>query len=262
MQPACVLKLGGSLVTHKLSEDRFREDLTTAIARVLAATNVPLVLVHGTGSYGKPPARRFGYLDGRIRAGCAGIVPFVQGRLEELRCQVLRALRDGGVPAVGLSTCSLVRLCSGLVSSLAAGPIEAILARGLVPVLAGDLVVDDEGGFSVCSSDILASALAVHLRASRLIVASDVPGVLRADGSVVAEIDGGGGLSEAAVVDMPDDVSGGMAGKVEAALLAARTGIDTMIIDGRRPSLVSKALRGEAVPGTRIVVKSPALCAD
>ncbi|HUP43640.1 MAG TPA: glutamate 5-kinase, partial [Thermoanaerobaculia bacterium] len=48
------------------------------------------------------------------------------------------------------------------------------------------------------------------------------------------------------------DVTGGMRHRLETALALARRGIPSLIFDGAAPGRLAAALRGEAVPGTRI----------
>ncbi|VEB45255.1 Predicted archaeal kinase [Chromobacterium violaceum] len=104
-----MVKLGGSLITCEgpggPDVDR---DLLTARARELAACGRPLVLVHGTGAYGKPPARRYGYLDGRLPSGRAGVVAEVARDLARLELEVVDCLEAGGLKPLRLppSSCS------------------------------------------------------------------------------------------------------------------------------------------------------------
>ena len=50
-----------------------------------------------------------------------------------------------------------------------------------------------------------------------------------------------------------DDVSGGMAAKLAAGFVAARAGIETLIVDGRVRGRLLEALAGLVVPGTRLI---------
>jgi isopentenyl phosphate kinase len=92
-----------------------------------------------------------------------------------------------------------------------------MLAEGFVPVLHGDVVVDETAGGTVCSGDTLVVALADALDADRLGVCSTVPGVLDG-GEVVPEITGYEAVADVLGGSDATDVTGGMAGKVRALL--------------------------------------------
>lgn len=247
-----VIKVGGSIVTDKNNEATFAETAAVAVGRACAMSSVPMVLVHGTGSYGKPPAVRHGYLDGFLAS--PEVVSEVGGLLDELRFRMLRALREAGMNAVGISTASVVTTRNGAIERFACEAIRDFLGRGLTPVLSGDLVCDAARGFAVCSSDDIAIDLAITLRADRLVLATDVPGIIaQRDGFpvVVPEVNDWASASRELEHD-GKDVSGGMRGKLAAAFRAAQAGIPVTIVDGRDPERVRAALAGEAVEGTRL----------
>ena len=78
-----------------------------------------------------------------------------------------------------------------------------------------------------------AGAIAGALRADRLLLLTDVPGVKNKDGDVVTE------LTSAEVRSMIEDgtISGGMIPKVETALAAVQAGVRAaVIIDGKLPN--------------------------
>jgi len=249
-----VLKLGGSLLTEKGAEPVYAEQRALRLARELADVSSPLVLVHGTGSFGKPPARKYGYLDGVVPRDKAHIVPEVAALLLDLRSRVLSSLRSAGLPVVSLDSLEIFHRRAGAVTIRNMAPVAELLDRGLVPVLSGALVVDQEGGFAVASSDVLAALSAVELGASRLIFGTDSPGVVR-NGDDDAPIDEFvEGRDDLALLIRADDgdVSGGMAGKLRAGLAAARAGIDTLIVDGRVPGRLAQTLAGYEVPVTKL----------
>ena len=56
-----VVKLGGSLLTRKREVEKLRPKVIERIAKELAEdAGVPVVLLHGAGSFGHPGALRFG----------------------------------------------------------------------------------------------------------------------------------------------------------------------------------------------------------
>ncbi len=87
-QGCVVVKLGGSLITRDTGTGPWLEaGLVIDLARELSALNRPLVLVHGTGAFGKPPAERYAFLQGHLDAERRDVVAEVAahiGRYESL----------------------------------------------------------------------------------------------------------------------------------------------------------------------------------
>ena len=99
------------------------------------------------------------------------------------------------------------------------------------------------------NADHAASALAVTLKAARLVMLTDVAGVLDGAGRVLRRIR----LAEAPALIRRGVIGGGMIPKVAGAVGAVRRGVGEVdIADGRRPRVVSDLLAGRPV-GTRII---------
>ncbi|QIY79979.1 isopentenyl phosphate kinase family protein [Chromobacterium violaceum] len=255
--PGCaVVKLGGSLITCEgpggPDVDR---DLLTARARELAACGRPLVLVHGTGTYGKPPARRYGYLDGRLPSGRAGVVAEVARDLARLELEVVDCLEAGGLKPLRLPAIQLFRASAGRASPLDLEPVRELLARGVTPVVGGNFVLDCDG-FAVCSSDIMAVELALALGAASLVLATRAHGVYREHGrgeAIHGQLSDSDGDALRKIDAAGQDVSGGMLAKISHGFRAARHGIATYVVDGRVAGNLNGALDGSPLQGTRLL---------
>ncbi|MCI0387805.1 MAG: isopentenyl phosphate kinase [Acidobacteria bacterium] len=255
MQPCSIVKLGGSLITNKTGTAAFCDQMAIQLAEELARHHGPVVLLHGTGSFGKPPVHKYGYKDGFLSRSNKAIVAEVSALLNQLRGRMLTTLVEAGVPAISLSATTIFENRNGEIVFCNSRPLLKLLERGMVPVISGDLVVDLYKDFAVCSSDIMAARLAVELAASRLIFATDMDGVMDYSGAIptlvreVAPND-----PKLASIDRSiDDISGGMAAKLEAGFAAAAAGIETLIIDGRVCDRLFRALGGMEVVGTRVL---------
>jgi isopentenyl phosphate kinase len=125
-----------------------------------------------------------------------------------------------------------------------------LLEAGLVPVVYGDICLDEERGFSVVSTEEIFRHLARALRPQRIWMVGKVDGVLDRQGSVIPLIsrDNLPGLRDALQAsDGVADVTGGMLHKVERSLeMEAPVGI----INGLQPGVLLRALQGEPVLGT------------
>jgi glutamate 5-kinase len=251
-----VLKIGGSLITDKTQESVFQPVVARRLAEEIAAPRQPVLVVHGAGSFGKPPAQRFGYLDGFLSRRRTVVVTHVEELLEDLRHRFLQILRSARVPAYGLSPAALFGVSEGNLRCRDVEPVRELLERGLCPVVSGGIVPDQKRDFAVLSSDYIAAAIAANLPAQRLIFATDVPGLMppgpdRAEPvPVVHEREDG---VRSWLHDASQDVSAGMEGKLAAGFFAARAGVEVQIVDGRVPDRVRQALGGAAVVATRLV---------
>jgi len=253
-----VLKIGGSLLTDKTREQVFDGEQARRLADEVAAYGRPLVLVHGTGSFGKPPARQFNYMDGFLPPERAGVVSAVDAILDELRNRVMQALRSAGVVSRALSPAALFRTRRGEVTWTESEVVRMHLDRNISPVIAGGFVVDEEWGFAVLSSDQMAARLAVALGSCRLIIATDVPGVMDPDGGLTdpTSLFGDDRRLREWVAPSVGDVSGGMRGKLDAGLVAVRAGSEVHLVDGRVPGRVHQALTCDDAPKTRLVASA------
>ena len=252
-----VLKLGGSLLTDKAADlPTFFYQNAFRIAKEIASLSEFPVLVHGTGSFGKPAARQYGYMEGFLSRKRLHVVSAVSQILETLRCHVLDVFRKEGVPAVGLSAGSLFKMADGVIVACHGDPVLGFVRRGMLPVISGDFVLDDRRDFAVCSSDLMASQLAIALKARRLVFATDVSGVLGPEGQ------SGGVLSAVSENDEDlwkaacsghDDITQSMKGKLRAGFQAANRGVETVIVDGRIPGRICDILSNKPTISTRLL---------
>lgn len=253
-----VVKLGGSILTRKSEEFRLRpkllKSLASEVAEARSRAQVPVVLIHGAGSFAHPTAKAWGLAKpppGRAHRE-RGAALTAHG-VRRLHLTVLRALLDAGVPAMSVPPFPSMRNREGLLVEFDVQPFHDVLASGAVPVTFGDVVLDASWGSSILSGDTLAIHLARELPSRRVLFVSDVPGVLveGANGQreVLREL---GGRVPAALVPAPDrpDVTGGIRGKVEAMLAIAGNGGRAGLISGLSHGALSRAIRGEDVHGT------------
>lgn len=257
--PSCqVVKLGGSLITSVEPGPAARPVLDRALvterAAELAASGRPTVLVHGTGSFGKPHARTHGYLDGRLRAGRQAVVAEVSTLLARMELELLECAQQAGLHPLRLPVGVLADYAGGRVRLHGAEAVRRVLAHGFTPVLGGNFVWGDDG-FAIAGSDTIAVDVAIALRARRLVMATRAPGVQRSFGEsdeIFDRLD----ADDTALVDAIDpavhDVTGGMRMKITNCARAARAGIGTFIVDGRVPGNLAASLSGTPLSGTRL----------
>jgi acetylglutamate kinase len=126
-------------------------------------------------------------------------------------------------------------------------PIEAILDQGRVPVVASIGLGYDGQAYNV-NADAVAAELAVSLRATKLLLLTDVDGVHYSDGSLISELDS----TRAKSLISSGVISGGMIPKVMAALRSLDGTRAAHIIDGRVPHTLLLELLTEHGVGTML----------
>lgn len=138
------------------------------------------------------------------------------------------------------------------------GEIEAINAeiinitseKGYIPVIS-PIAVDSAGNSLNVNADSVAGEIAYAIKAKKLILLTDVPGVLR-DPSNTATLISKTTPAEIQVLIANNVIGEGMIPKVEASLRAASGGVTAHIIDGREPHSILLELFTDKGIGTMI----------
>jgi acetylglutamate kinase len=228
-----VIKVGGNEVDDG--------EWTALLATSIRALDEPVVLVHGGGKEVSELQRALGavpqWRDG-LRVTTPEALRAVSMVLSGLvNKRLVSALIAAGRDAVGISGED-----SGLFLAEAAGGgemgrtgrivrvhrrlIDTLLGAGFLPVVSPVSRGTDGGSLNV-NADDASSALAAALGARRLLMISNVPGVIQ-DGSVVPEIDS----TEVAALIECGVASGGMGPKLVAAASASLEGVGEVRIGG------------------------------
>ena len=252
-----IVKLGGSVITRKREEARLRPKLLDRLARELAESGNPsLIVLHGAGSFGHPMAARFGLAQppevGSEKRRSRGAA-LVAADVRRLDLAVLTALAKAGASPFSLPPYPIAENDRGRLAALDSGAFARALESGALPVSFGDVVVDRSWGFSILSADTIALELARKLQAHRVIFVSDVEGIYEL---------GPPGRRTTVPLVTPDlvarlrptskgpDVTGGIRAKAETMLAIAEGGCDAGLISGLRNGTLLRALRGDAVYGS------------
>ena len=131
------------------------------------------------------------------------------------------------------------KLISGLIASE---------TEDWVPVIAPIGVAEDGQTFNV-NADTVAGALAGSLKAKRMLLLTDVPGVKGADGEIIRQMT----VGEASKLIEDGIATGGMIPKLQTAMAAVRDGVEAVVIlDGRRPHAMLVELFTEHGAGTLV----------
>jgi isopentenyl phosphate kinase len=176
------VKLGGSLLTDKTRPQALRAEVLDRLAREIACAlhdcpGLQLLIGHGSGSFGHVVASEYG-----TRAGVASAAEWrgyantavVAGRLNRL---VLESLFAAGVPVLPVQPSASARCHDGELQSLDERPVRVALEHGLVPVVYGDVALDDVRGGTIIATEEIFGWLAPRLAPRRVILVGEVSGV-------------------------------------------------------------------------------------
>src|SRR2546425_9660839 len=260
MQPLTILKLGGSAITDKARE--CTPDIATieSVADQLRDYDLPLILIHGGGSYAHPFVAESGLgrgLRNRSQLRFISETEFYLGQLTRIICASL--LLRGKLP-VPFHPMSFVTFDNGKVKRIMLDPIRKALQSRLAPLLHGDLVFDESQGIGVLSGDRIASLVGLRLGASRVLLGADVDGVYSRNpktfpgATLIAEFTPGNFRSVLRASRGPSgDATGGMGEKVRQALQLAKNGCECYIFNLKEKNALPRLLERDGITGTRFV---------
>ena len=131
--------------------------------------------------------------------------------------------------------------------------VEVISKSDIIPVIA-PVGVSREGETLNINADTFASALAARMKAKRLLLLTDVAGVLDKKKRLIQELS----VDEARALIRDGTISGGMIPKIEGCIEVVEAGVEAVvIIDGRVPHCVLLELFTEHGVGTLVGRRKP-----
>ncbi len=137
----------------------------------------------------------------------------------------------------------------GRVAKVNAQVLKALEGAGFIPVIA-PVGVGPEGQAYNINADLVAGAVAGELKAEKLILLTDVPGVMKDEGELIRSMT----MDESKVLIEKGVAKGGMIPKLKACLKALGKGVaKAHIVDGRKEHAILLELFTDAGVGTQIV---------
>jgi isopentenyl phosphate kinase len=260
------VKIGGSLITDKERAYSARRAVISRLGQEVRAAldadpELNLLMGHGSGSFGHWAAEQYGTQGGVTTSeGWRGYAE-VAAAAARLNRIVTDAFVKAQVPVLSLQPSASALCRDGEVTYLDTRPVHAALAHNLVPLVYGDVALDEVRGGTIASTESLFDYLADELQPDRILLLGRVPGVLDSEGEVVPQVTPAevAGLRATLTGSYGVDVTGGMASKVAdmAELVQRHTGISVWILTGEVPGLLTRALLAEEpVAGTCIRFRS------
>ena len=262
-----VIKYGGNAMTDPLLQAAFAEDVV-----LLKLVGINPVVVHGGGPQIEAALKRLGkqgqFIQG-MRVTDAETMEVVEWVLAgEVQQDIVGLIHQAGGKAVGLTGrdgglihARKLKLLDqkdpriehdvGQVGDIVA--IDPAVVRALqddqfIPVVSPIGFGEHNESYNI-NADVVAARLAMELQAEKLLMLTNIPGVLDKAGALLPE------LTPRQIDALVDDgtISGGMIPKISGALDAARSGVKAVhIIDGRVPHALLLEVLGDQPFGTMI----------
>jgi acetylglutamate kinase len=263
-----VVKYGGHAMGEEAAAKSFARDIV-----LMEQTAINPVVVHGGGPQIGDMLKRLG-IKSEFAAGLritdAQTIEIVEMVLAgSINKQIVGYINAAGGRAVGLTgkdgnmvqarkvTRSIVDPGSNIEKVVDLGfvgepekvdvsVLGQILGRDLIPVLAPVATSADGATYNV-NADTFAGAIAGALKAKRLLLLTDVPGVLDKSGELIHELS----MDDARRLIADGTISGGMIPKVETCMYALEAGVEAVVIlDGKVEHAVLMELLTDAGAGT------------
>lgn len=269
-QEVIVIKYGGHAMGNKAAAEDFAEDVV-----LLELQGVKPIVVHGGGPQIGRMLDKLGIkseFQGGLRVTDAATVEVVEMVLAgSINKQIVGWLSAEGGKAIGLcgkdgnmvTAKKLTRTMrdpdSNIEKELDLGfvgdphkvdrsVLDAVLKAELIPVLAPVAIGEDGQTYNV-NADTFAGAIAGAMKAKRLLLLTDVPGVLDKDKNLIPELT----VDQCRALIADGTVSGGMIPKIETCIYAIEQGVEgVVILDGKVPHAVLLELLTEHGAGTLI----------
>lgn len=262
-----VIKYGGNAMTDPALQADFAEDVV-----LLKLVGINPVVVHGGGPQIEAALNRLGkkgefvqgmrvtdeetmevvewVLAGQVQQDIVGLINQAGGKAVGLtgrdggmiRAQKLKML-DKDDPTIEHDI-GFVGEIIGIDPSV----VKALQDDAFIPVISPIGFGDENESYNI-NADVVAGKLAIVLKAEKLVLLTNTPGVLNKEGHLLTDLS----AREIDQLFADGTISGGMLPKIAGALDAAKSGVNSVhIIDGRVPHAMLLEILTEQAFGTMI----------
>ena len=262
-----VIKYGGNAMTDPALQAAFAQDVV-----LLKLVGINPVVVHGGGPQIENALKRLGktgeFIQGmRVTdAETMEVVEWVLGG--EVQQDIVGLINQAGGKAVGLTgrdgamiraqklkmldnTDPRIELDVGQVGDIVSidpSVVKALQDDAFIPVISPIGFGENNESYNI-NADVVAAKLATVLSAEKLLMLTNISGVLNKDGELLAELS----ARQIDALFADGTISGGMLPKISGALDAAKSGVKAVhIVDGRVPHVLLLEILTDQAFGTMI----------
>jgi len=216
-----IVKIGGSFITDKNKIESLKEDRVRKIAREIVAAvqtgEVSLLLTHGAGSYGHIAAKNYNAQQGKHPEFGWKAFYEIRQDMTRMNLKLLKLFAEEGLFPITIQPSAIAMARKGKLNFMDTRNIRFLLDSDQVPLIHGDIILDEKQGFTIASTEEQIQKLCEYIFFHKIVLISDVPGVLDEEGNVIPEINHS---NFSQIIDQlggsaGQDVTGGMRSKVE-----------------------------------------------
>ena len=251
-----VIKCGGSVLLEKNLFDQFIEDIS-----VINKLGLSVVVVHGGGKNIQKKLDEHNlksvFIDG-LRVTDEKTIKIVEEALLELNFEILSEISNHHANSVSISPKknNIIRVTPerkelgfvGTPTEIKKDIILEIINEKKIPLIVPMGIGEDNNIYNI-NADVAAGAIAKELKARRLLLMTDVEGVLDKSKNLISEINS----SMANEMLENKTIAGGMIPKIKTCLDAVNNGVTgVVIVDGRKQHSILFEIFSDKGAGTLI----------
>lgn len=251
-----VIKYGGNVLIDRNIFDNFIQDIF-----ILNKLGLSIIVVHGGGPRIKKELEKSNiptkFIKG-LRVTDEKIINIVEKVLVEFNNDIVDSLNKKGLKSVPINTKTknIISVTPeneklgfvGIPKKIDNGVINELIKKNQIPVVAPLGLGNNEQTYNI-NGDTAAGAIAKSLKSRRLLLMTNVEGVLNKEGKLVSEI------SSSKIFGMIKDgtITGGMIPKINTCLDSVSNGVrGVVIMDGRKPHSILNEIFSDIGAGTLI----------
>ena len=251
-----VIKYGGNVLIDRSIFNNFIEDIG-----ILNKLGLSIVVVHGGGPRIKRELEKSNivtkFIKG-LRVTDKNIIDIVEKVLIDFNNDIVNSLNKKGSKAISINTKTnnIINVSPeneelgfvGIPEKINNNIINELIKNNQIPVVAPLGLGKDNQVYNI-NGDTAAGAIAKSLKSRRLLLMTNVEGVLNKDKKLISEI------SSSKILDMIKDetITGGMIPKINTCLDSVNNGVrGVVIMDGRKQHSILNEIFSDAGAGTLI----------
>ncbi len=250
-----VIKYGGNVFIDRNIFNNFIEDIS-----VLSKLGLSIVVIHGGGPRIKRELDKSNikskFIRG-LRVTDESIINIVEDVLIDFNKDIVDSLKKKNTQAISIHTKknNIIEVIQeskelgfvGKPNKIDNNTINNILEKNIIPIIS-PLGLKDNQTYNI-NGDTAAGAIAKSLKARRLILMTNIEGVLNKEKKLIEEI------TSSEILKMIEDetITGGMIPKINTCLDAVNNGVTgVVIVDGRKPHSILFEIFSDKGAGTLI----------
>ncbi len=270
MPEVYMIKIGGGSITDLEKPRTARRDVISRLLQEIydaqKEKGFSAIIGHGSGSFGHVTASEYKVSEGLIGPDSMKGAVLTKVVASELNFIVIDEAVKLGIPIFPFFPSSFAlaegrKLKSGFVEHIA-----TVMRRGFIPLVHGDVVVDEKQGISIASTEEVLRFIATKIPVKKVVLATDVDGIYdkdpnkNSDAKLVEKVNQSNidDVISGASVAHKVDVTGGMKTKVSILYDIVRSGNGTTghILNAQKPGVLKSVLTGaNGVRHTEITVQ-------